>query len=699
MENEIIDTKKTLALILIAYLFSVAIRLIWVQWAGTHPEFFWNGQLMINTNDGYFFASGAQHALSGAHSDNPRIPGLWDYGVVALSTWLTKYTPFSLETIILYLPGFIASLVVVPIILIGRLFNNTLWGFLAALLGAVTWSYYNRTMFGYYDTDMFSAMAPMFILYFLMRSIVKFDLKSALYGALTIVIYPFLYDQGRSIVFAMGLIYAAYLLWHHRRERVTYESLILIFIALTPFKLPVPWEYLIHIVVVLTLYAFFRRREISLRPLMWGTGILLILFLILGDVFPLIWHKIQSYIVTGIGTEGTLHFFAVNQTVREAGKIPFEIFADRISGSIPAFFLSLIGYGLLLWRYRPFILSLPLMGIGFFAWWGGLRFTVYAVPVAALAAVYFFVWIGERFKARRLRTGLVVMATLAMLYPNIMHIIAYKVPTVFNRMEVKDLAMLNRHASSRDYTISWWDYGYPLWFYSDTCTLIDGGKHEEDNFIVSKILQTDSPTLAANLARLAVEKYATDPRHQKVAPRIFKGIDPNILLMEMRSADFKLPKKTREVYLYLPYRMLDIFPTVMLFGNLDLTTGKPLRKPLFLVTAPVGKQGSLLQLSNGLLLDLKSGYLLEGRRKKIPLRRLVVAVLQKDMKIDTETFNYHPEGEYSAVYMKSYRRVVLMDNQTFRSVYVQMFMLGKYDDQFFEPVVLSPYSRIYRLKR
>jgi dolichyl-diphosphooligosaccharide--protein glycosyltransferase/undecaprenyl-diphosphooligosaccharide--protein glycosyltransferase len=45
------NTKMMLILILIAYLFSVVIRLIWVQWAGTHPEFFWNGQLMINTND------------------------------------------------------------------------------------------------------------------------------------------------------------------------------------------------------------------------------------------------------------------------------------------------------------------------------------------------------------------------------------------------------------------------------------------------------------------------------------------------------------------------------------------------------------------------------------------------------------------------------------------------------------------------
>jgi len=685
-------------LIAVAYLFSVALRLLWVQWASGYPEFFWNGQLMINTNDGYFFGAGAQHALWGMHAPNPRIPSLWSYGVVALTTWLTKWMPFSLETVMLYLPAVVASLVVVPIILIARLFGKTFWGFLAALLGAVTWSYYNRTMVGYYDTDMFSAMAPMFILYFLMRSVVRFDLRSALYAALMIAVYPFLYDQGRAIVFAMALIYAAYLIWKHRNDRMTYESLILVFAAVTPYKLPVPWEYVAHLIAVAALYYLLRRyREIPLRRLTIVTAGVFLLFLLLGDVFPLIWHKVQTYLVTGTETEGKLHFFAVNQTVREAGKIPFDLFARRISGSVPGFFLAMIGYALLLWRYRPFLLSLPLMGIGFFAYVGGLRFTVYAVPVAALGAVYLFVWIVEHLRDRKAAIAVPVAATAALLYPNIRHIVDYKVPTVFNSGEVKDLAALNRKSSDRDYTIAWWDYGYPIWFYSDTSTLIDGGKHDEDNFIVSKILQTDSPVLAANLSRLAVETYVKDPHH-KVAPKLFAGRDPNLMLAKLETQEFAPPPKTREIYFYLPYRMMNIFPTVMLFGNLDLSTGKPLRKPLFMPMRPRGQSGDLLKLSGGMAIDLRRGMLIE-RRQKIPLRRLVVASLAKNMAIKTVTQNYYEEGAYSVVFLRSYGRIVIMDNRTYRSLYVQMFMLGRYDKALFEPVLASPYTRIYRLKR
>jgi len=204
--------------------------------------------------------------------------------------------------------------------------------------------------------------------------------------------------------------------------------------------------------------------------------------------------------------------------------------------------------------------------------------------------------------------------------------------------------------------------------------------------------------MAANLARLSVERYANDPEHRRVAPRLFAGKDPEQLLMALESPDFKLPKKTREIYLYLPYRMMGIFPTVMLFGNLDLSTGKPLRKPLFYPLRPVKQEGNLLRFAGGLKVDLQRGELIEGRGAS-PLRRLVVASLQKDMSIRVVEQNYHREGRYTLVYLKSYGKAVLMDNETFRSLYVQMFMLGRYDPKLFEPVVLSPYSRIYRVKR
>ena len=703
MENEQgFETRQVFLFVIIAYIFSFAIRMIWVYQFQDNPDFHWNGQLMINTNDGYYFASGAQKTLFGMHLDNPRIPSVWSFGTVAITVLLTKITPFSLETIILYMPALISSLVVIPIILIARLYNESLWGFFAALLGSVAWSYYNRTMIGYYDTDMFSAMAPVFILYFLMKSTIDFNLKSALYAAVAIIVYPFFYDQGASIVNAMGILYAVYLMFYHRTEDTTYHSIILVFLALLPFPFIEPYSYIVKIFTLIVVYFILQKISIEQKKLLLLIGILFLLFMYFGNVFGLIFDKILYFTSSGTSDTG-LHFYSVNQTVREAGKIPFETFANRISGSQVGLVLALIGYIILVIRHRAFLLALPLVGIGIFALWGGLRFTVYAVPIAAMSAIYFFHVITQVVSDKKsIYIIAMTVLTASMLYPNITHIIGYKVPTVLNKTEVKDLEALKKIAGPKDYTLSWWDYGYPIWYYSDTSTLIDGGKHNNDNFIISKIMQTTSQDLAANLSRLAVETYV-ESNYKVVADTLFKNrekdqLDPNLFLSELDDPDYTLPKKTRDVYLYLPYRMLNIFPTVSVFGNLDLTTGKAERKISFYPTQAVSNKDSLLVFRNGIQFDTKKGMISLGKQE-IKVKHFIVTQLTKDGKTQLQSQHYHADGQFAIVYMKSYGQFIVMDSETFNSSYVQMFMLEKYDKDLFELVVSSPYSKIYKLKK
>jgi len=696
-----VTTGQMLGLMLIAYLFSFAIRLIWVYQFQDNPSFMWNGQLMINTNDGYFFSSGVQKELFGIHVDNPRVFGMWDYGVIFFTTLFAKITPFSLETIILYMPAIISSLVVIPIILIARLYGQSLWGFLAALLGSITWSYYNRTMIGYYDTDMFSAMAPMLILFFLMKSTLDFNLKSALYAAIAIAIYPFLYDAGLSIVYAMGIMYALYMVFYHRNDRTTYLSLILVFVALLPFPLASPFEYIVKVIVLIGLYFFLKKVTIEQKKLMIITLILFVLFLFFGNVIGLVLSKMVNYISTGTKDSG-LHFYSVVQTVREAGQIPFSTFANRISGSQIGVFIAFLGYITLVLKHRAFILALPLMGIGIFSLFGGLRFTVYAVPVAAMSAIYLFFLLGDYFKDKKLKYGFIIFATMAMVYPNIKHIIGYKVPTVLNKTEVQDLVKLDEISDGKDYTLTWWDYGYPVWYYSDTSTLIDGGKHNNDNFIISKIMQTSSPELAANLSRLAVETYV-DSNYSIIADTLFKNgkedqIDPNLMLEELENGTYKLPKKTRDIYLYLPYRMMRIFPTVSVFGNLDLTTGKEERKMAFYPTSVMGNKDGMILLRNGIVFDAQKGEISIGKEKK-SVKNFIITQNTKSGKINLQSQLYHIDGEYAIVYMKSYGQFIVMDIKTFNSTYVQMFMLEKYNKNLFELVVSSAYSKIYKLKK
>jgi len=694
------DKRTTLFfLMLIAYTFSIALRMIWVWQFQDNPEFYWNGQMMINTNDGYYFASGAEYLLNGLHGDNHRaLSAIHEYPVlVYLTYYLTKLTSLSLETIILYLPAVISSLIVIPLLLIGRLIGRVWLGFFSAILGAVVWSYYNRTMVGYYDTDMFSVLFLYIVFWAFLYTLYQPKLSHVWSLVIALLFYPYVYHEGMIIAYTLFVFWVIYQMIWQRENRDIYLKIILV--SITFLGIPLWIAIPMVLVVYLTLGNFAVR--LSKTQLTSITLFFLILSLVGSDLGNTILSELQKYLGAGHRTQG-LHFYLVTQTIREAGHIPWETVANRISGHNLSFVLSLVGYALLSYRYHPFLLAIPLIGIGIFAFWGGLRFTVYAVPIAALGVMYLFSFLAEQLTNSSWgRLALMVVATLALLYPNYLHIRGYRVPTVFSRSEVADLDKLKHMASPKDYTLSWWDYGYPIWFYAGTNTLIDGGKHNNDNFIISKIMQTSSPQLAASLSRLAVETYEENNYSVVINTLLHNSLpdqkDPNLFLAELESDKITLPHKTRDIYLYMPYKMIGIFPTVMVFGNLDLTTGHPLRKIEFYPTSIAQSSGGSIMLRDGILLDLKKGTLQIGKTTQ-KLKQFVLTQNTQNNDIRLQIQNFHLDGRYTVVYLKTYGRIIVMDNQTFHSMYVQMFMLGKYDPKYFEPVVTSPYSRIYKLK-
>lgn len=686
------STLIILFLILLAYIFSAGIRFIWIDWASGIPEFYWNNQLMINTNDGYYFAASAQNAITNIFENNPRIAGTWSSATIAITAVLSKY--IAIETVILYLPIFISSLVVIPMILIGRLFNAPYFGFFSALLASITWSYYNRTMGGYFDTDMFSAMAPMMIVYFLIATTIKEDTVWALLSALSIIFYPFLYDQGLSIVYAISIFYMGYMLFFHRYEKFTYFSIILLSISL--FALPLA----IKLSLILFITLAYRTEKLTIKALMVLSGTAFLFFLINADAISLIWGKISGYTTKGT-EEGALHFYAVAQTVREAGQIPFSEIANRISGSILSLFIAAFGYIALVFRHRAFILAFPLLGIGLFAFWGGLRFTIYAVPVAALGAIYFLYLIGALLSSPKLKYSLICIGTILLLTPNITHVLKYQVPTVLSNKEVISLQALQKISSSKDYTIAWWDYGYPLWFYTHTNTLIDGGKHDHDNFIVAEILTTPSQLEAARLARISTETYVASG-YKEIADTLFidkngSAINVSDYLDTLRYQEsIILPKKTRDIYLYLPWRMMDILPTVALFSNLDLNTPDNRQQPFFYASSTIQDTGKTLELGDGISV-LKEKNMIKLGGQEVPIKSFyqVGYTPQKTLEVNEQSFS--SEG-LNLIYLASYGRFLVIDDFYMHSTYIQMFVFEHYDKNLYEAVNLDPMNKIYKLK-
>jgi dolichyl-diphosphooligosaccharide--protein glycosyltransferase/undecaprenyl-diphosphooligosaccharide--protein glycosyltransferase len=65
-------------------------------------------------------------------------------------------------------------------------------------------------------------------------------------------------------------------------------------------------------------------------------------------------------------------------------------------------------------------------------------------------------------------------------------------------------------------------------------------------------------------------------------------------------ASFVLPTKTRDVYLYLPWRLMDILPTIALFSNLDLNTPETQKEHFFYSAVSVQDTGKTIELGNNI---------------------------------------------------------------------------------------------------
>jgi dolichyl-diphosphooligosaccharide--protein glycosyltransferase/undecaprenyl-diphosphooligosaccharide--protein glycosyltransferase len=349
-------------------------------------------------------------------------------------------------------------------------------------------------------------------------------------------------------------------------------------------------------------------------------------------------------------------------------------------------------------------LALPMMGLGLSALKGGRRFTVYAVPINALGIAFLMMWIASYIKDKKASIAFIVLMTLLVLVPNINHIIGYKVPTVFNKNEVAVLDKLKTIAQREDYVLTWWDYGYPIRYYSDVKTLIDGGKHAGDvNFPVSFALGA-SQVAGANMARLDTEY--TEKAYDKNLTGDYLGLmmkdynfsDPEDFLTALEDNEFKLPSKTRDVYFYLPYKMMGIFPTVLMFENINLKDGTSKQNSFFYHTTYFKDSKDTLFLGNGISMDKKSATLQLGQQK-VQAKRFITVGYDKNGKLNKNKQIINQNSNISIIFMQSYNAFLLLDEKMYNSTFIQLFVLENYDKNLFEPSIMTPYAKVYKLKK
>ena len=783
--------------VLLAYAFSVVCRLYWVWWASDFDEFHFNEQLMIISNDGYAFAEGARDMIAGFHQPNDL--SFFGSPLSTLTYYFYKFTPFGFETIILYMSVFLSSLIVVPILLIARLYGNLNAGFIAALVGSVANSYYNRTMAGYYDTDMLVITLPMLLIYCMLRFIVRKDTLSLIAMPLIMIFYLWYYPSSYTLNAAMIVLFVIYAFVFHRKETPFYLAGVLMMITLSNE----PWYYEIALIALLFALWGFKNEWFKLKFIV-AIFVLAFVFVAASGGFNAIWYQLSFYIFKSdsVGAAQSFVYFNVSQTIQEASNIGLSMFMQRISASELAFLCACAGLILLLKQHKSVLLMLPMLALGFLALRGGLRFTIYAVPVMALGFGYAVMWLisqiqkfnsklgqmrfSELFYSTRIYQilfiiyiilfivlvccfyiinlelfadksflnamllilrqfsfliqllflsifGLIFFEMLRAKHLNLAryfiifvalffsvgyalaHIYAYKASSVFNKSEVAILNSLKSIAGREDYVVAWWDYGYPIRYYSDVKTLADGGKHlGRDNFFPSFVLSADERA-AANMARLAVEyteKSFVDKNDTLLQSDLLKAMmrdyefedkagNDALFLNALNNANFKLTTpKTRDIFVYMPMRMAMIFSTVASFSKIDLRTGELNMPFVFSTAVALGAQNGAYLLSNAMQISSDfTSILINGKAFAIHSLIEFNSVKNKDYKITP----VDEKGAFFVFYLKENFGVpvqfIIMDKSMFSSAFVQMFFFENYDKSLFELIINEKDAKIYKLKR
>lgn len=96
-------------------------------------------------------------------------------------------------------------------------------------------------------------------------------------------------------------------------------------------------------------------------------------------------HYLNKYFERdSLRADETFHYFNVLDSIAEVSKIDFSEFAYRVSGGTIWLILGILGYFWLILAHKRFLIFLPFLVLGCFAFAQGLRFSFYAVPISAL---------------------------------------------------------------------------------------------------------------------------------------------------------------------------------------------------------------------------------------------------------------------------------------------------------------------------
>tara|TARA_Y100001978_G_scaffold115510_1_gene102923 strand:+ start:16873 stop:20247 length:3375 start_codon:yes stop_codon:yes gene_type:complete len=419
---------------------------------------------------------------------------------------------------------------------------------------------------------------------------------------------------------------------------------------------------------------------------------------------------------------------------------PFEKGYPKYAGdlSLKTALLAFVGYLLLCLRYWEFCLGAPFWGIAFNCFSHfvdrplGLRFTVHVGNVASIGLVFLllvlawalFRWISSRLSKsedvgrgwRFGSWGSVAILMILFAWPNIEHAKGYYSHVVYPVNTIKVLEELNEASDPDDFVVTWWDYGSGCWFYGDTRTFTSPAHQTFDNYLTSEILRSTSPYRAANLSRLKAETFVRLQKerdegktvYDTAVQEIFKDGSSDLafyqgLLSDMDDANASLPPKSRDVFLFMPYEILRIFPTILSFSSRNLyfpsTNSIKGKDPPMAILRNGKRQGSSVVFDGGYRLDPRGTLKKDGDKGGVITYGDFMEVVGdgkptlrvKGINVDGLNIPSRPNrgGLRTLIFIRESSDLVILSPSTLKSTFAKRFFLESFDAKSFAHPLFS----------
>ncbi len=656
--------KNPLFLVLLAIGLSVVLQSLFLLNIKDNPNLYFNGNFIpLWTHDSGLYGFYAKELISGANLPftSEYMPGWLLYGMY-------KITPFSLDQLMFFSPVVISSFVIIPIFGIFALFNLQRVGFFAGVLTTISFGYYYRSFFGYFDTDILNLFFPLMVTWGLIGYSSTNNRLFILLSALSMLGFSLWYHSYIAVGASIVLMWSVYTFIFQREHLNNY--LIIIILAI-PF---LHVNFLIELITIFCLFA------ISYQTFFTKTKYIPYIFLALLIIgaffidFNLFVQRAGDYIEKVQYTKlANLSFLNTLSTVSEAVKVDIDKFSMLVSSNLPLALVGLFGFVLLSFKHRQFLLILPLGFVGFLSLIAGERFVLYGIVVFSFGLVYIGHELSSGFAKYQKSILTIFMAIISYFYlQEIISFSKYKKP-VFNQSQMQTLSKLPKNKDN--FILTWWDYGWPLWYTTDAKTLIDNGKHFEDNYIISKLLFSTNQNLVANASKQSVKLFKEGRKkgHYKLMSYLLKNRSLNEALKLLKTpSESKTP-----VYWYLNNRLLKVANVIETFSNIDPKGGKQ-KNASFLAYIYNTKYNSF---------DSKNG-IFSLQKGKLHVKTYINTQTKK-------TKNYEKNGIYL---IQNKTHFFICDENIYNSFLVQALLLHNVDEKLFQIISYDDTSMLIKVK-